>query len=181
MGWELGRCIDDQDADRLRTLRDQAVALVVAAQDPDGYLDTWFQLRPGEARFTDLAAAHELYCAGHLFQAAVALWRGAGDDRLLPVASRLADHIGDVFGPQGRPGVPGHPEVEMALVALYRPTGMDAYLDLARSFIDERGHGLVGEIHYGSRYRQDDETSLNGFSSTPLSPGSPLKVIRTST
>jgi DUF1680 family protein len=63
----------------------------------------------------------------------------------------------DVFGPQGRPGVPGHPEVEMALVELYRTTGMDAYLDLARSFIDERGHGLLGEIHYGSRYRQDDE------------------------
>jgi DUF1680 family protein len=157
VGWELGRGIEDDDASRLRMLGEQAISLIEGAQDQDGYLDTWFQVRAPEARFTDLPAAHELYCAGHLFQAAVALFRGTGDERLLAVACRLADHIGGVFGPGRRKGVPGHPEVEMALVELYRTTGKDAYLELARFFIDERGHRLLGEVHYGSRYRQDDE------------------------
>ena len=157
VGWELGRGIDDDHAARLRVLADQAIALVERAQDGDGYLDTWFQVRAPDLRFTDLPAAHELYCAGHLFQAAVAWWRGVGDDRLLAVAGRLADHIGGVFGPERRQGLPGHPEVEMALVELYRTTGKQAYLDLARFFVDERGHRLLGEVHYGARYRQDDE------------------------
>jgi uncharacterized protein len=157
VGWELGRGVEDDAAARVRSLADQAISLVEKAQDADGYLDTWFQVRTAQERFTDLAAAHELYCAGHLFQAAIALQRGAGDERLLAVARRLADHIGEVFGPGRRNGVPGHPEIEMALVELYRTTGEIAYLNLARFFIDERGHRLVGEGHYGSRYRQDDE------------------------
>lgn len=157
VGWELGRGVEDDAAARIRSLADQAISLVEGAQDADGYLDTWFQVRTTEERFTDLAAAHELYCAGHLFQAAIALKRGAGDERLLTVARRLADHIGGIFGPGRRNGVPGHPEIEMALVELYRATGEIAYLDLARFFIDERGHRLLGEGHYGSRYRQDDE------------------------
>jgi DUF1680 family protein len=157
VGWELGRGVEDDAAARIRSLADQAISLVEGAQDADGYLDTWFQVRTTEERFTDLAAAHELYCAGHLFQAAIALQRGAGDERLLTVARRLADHIGGIFGPGRRNGVPGHPEIEMALVELYRATGEVAYLNLARFFIDERGHRLLGEGHFGSRYRQDDE------------------------
>jgi DUF1680 family protein len=156
VGWELGRGVDDDHGEQLRALVDQGIALVEGAQAEDGYLDTWFQVRASVPRFTDLPAAHELYCAGHLFQAAVALQRSLGDERLLAVACRLADHIGGLFGPDRRQGVPGHPEVEMALVELYRTTGEDAYLELARFFIDERGHRLLGEVHYGSRYRQDD-------------------------
>jgi len=109
VGWELGRGIDDDHAARLRVLADQAIALVERAQDGDGYLDTWFQVRAPDLRFTDLPAAHELYCAGHLFQAAVAWWRGVGDDRLLAVAGRLADHIGGVFGPERARACPGTP------------------------------------------------------------------------
>jgi DUF1680 family protein len=115
VGWELGRSRQDGHAEVLRSLADQVIDLVRAAQAPDGYLDTWFQVKAPGARFTDLAAAHELYCAGHLFEAAVA-WERAGDGRLLEVATRFADHIGTIFGPGLRIGVPGHPEIELALV-----------------------------------------------------------------
>ena len=80
-----------------------------------------------------------------------------GDGQLLMVAQRFADHLCQVFGPERLHGVPGHPEVEMALVELYRVTGERRYLDLALYFIDARGHRLLGEVHYGARYRQDDE------------------------
>jgi uncharacterized protein len=156
-GWELGRGIDDEHTSALSARVSEAVSLVQAAQAPDGYLDTWFQLRAPSARFTDLPAAHELYCAGHLMQAAVALHRALGDDRLLAVARGFAGYLAQVFGPSGLHGVPGHPEVEMALVELYRATLEQRYLDLARYFVDARGHRLLGEIHHGSRYRQDDE------------------------
>jgi DUF1680 family protein len=158
VGWELGRVgpEDGGGADLLRSYADHAISLVQNAQAPDGYLNTWFQLRAPDARFTDLAAAHELYCAGHLFQAAVAWRRSLQDDRLLDVATRFADYIASIFGPGKRKGVPGHPEVEMALVELYRSTGPTRYLDLARFFIDERGYQILGTEHYGPRYRQDD-------------------------
>ena len=156
-GWELGRGIDDEHTSALSARVSEAISLVQAAQAPDGYLDTWFQLRAPSARFTDLPAAHELYCAGHLMQAAVALYRGLGDDRLMTVARGFADYLAQVFGPSGLHGVPGHPEVEMALAELYRVTLEQRYLDLAQYFVDARGHRLLGEVHHGSRYRQDDE------------------------
>ena len=157
VGWELGRlAAEDGGAEQLRLIADRVIHLVEAAQAPDGYLQTWFQLRAPDQRFTDLAAAHELYCAGHLFQAAVGQLRGVGDERLLGVATRFADYIASVFGPGRRDGVPGHPEVEMALVELYRATGTARYLELARFFIDRRGYELLGQVHYGPRYRQDD-------------------------
>ncbi|MFE9426437.1 glycoside hydrolase family 127 protein [Kitasatospora sp. NPDC006697] len=120
------------------------VALLAAAQEESGYLNSWFQVtRPGE-RFTDLRWGHELYCAGHLIQAAVALHRSTGDTGLLAVAIRFADHIDAVFGP-GKPidGVCGHAEIETALVELYRETWERRYLDLAQYFVDRRGHGLL--------------------------------------
>jgi DUF1680 family protein len=134
---------------------DHIVSLVAAAQQPDGYLNTWFQLVKDGERYQDLRWGHELYCAGHLIQAAVAHHRATGRTELLDVARRFADHVDSVFGPPGSgkeiDGIDGHPEVETALVELYRETGERRYLDLAGYFVDRHGHGLLG----GEAYCQD--------------------------
>ncbi|MBV9171853.1 MAG: glycoside hydrolase family 127 protein, partial [Chloroflexi bacterium] len=148
-----------QARDRLRTeLReqaDQAIALVQAAQQADGYLDSYYQVVAPERRWQELNTGHELYCAGHLAQAAVAWHRYAKDDRLLEVVRRVFDHVLSIFGTGKRVGVPGHPEVELALVDLYRTTGERRYLELAQFFVDHRGHGLLGERLGGAAYFQD--------------------------
>lgn len=130
---------------------DDAVALIAAAQKPDGYVDTFYQLGDYEKRWTNITHNHELYCAGHMFQAAVAHFRATGKRSFLDVARRLADHIDLVFGPGRKQAAPGHPEIEMGLVELYRVTGEKRYLDAARFFIDTRGRGTIG----GSPYHQD--------------------------
>jgi uncharacterized protein len=139
---------------RLERMVDDVIAEIAAAQQPDGYLDTYHQLGAGGERWTELARTHELYCAGHLFQAAVAHNRSTGRTQLLEIARRFADHICDTFGPDEsgkRPGTDGHPEVEMGLVELARETGERRYLAQARYFLEARGHGLAG----GDEYRQD--------------------------
>jgi uncharacterized protein len=153
VGWELGRQHDPDP--ELARQADEAIALVAAAQEDDGYLNSYYQVaQPGE-RFSNLAHDHELYCAGHLIQAAVAHSRARRDDRLLETAERLARHIDEVFRIAGRPGTPGHPEIETALVELYRLTGRRRHLALAQYFIDHRGHGLLGPGHFGASYFQD--------------------------
>ena len=107
--------------------------------------------------FTDLQWGHELYVAGHLIQAAVAWKRGLGDDRLLRIAERFVGRIDDELGPGRRELVCGHPEIEMALVELYRTTNQERYLALARTLVERRGHGLLGAGLHGSRYWQDHE------------------------
>lgn len=156
VGWELGRDGSGNEAQVLRRMADHAITVIEQAQAPDGYLDSWFQLNAPQQRFTDLAASHELYCAGHLLQAGVAWHESLDDDRLLRVAQRFADCIGSVFGPGGRDGIPGHPGIETALVSLYRATGERRYLELAEYFIDQRGHGMLAGAEFGPRYRQDD-------------------------
>jgi hypothetical protein len=133
-------------------LRDTS-ALIAAAQEADGYLNTHF--RDPASRFTDMAHGHELYCAGHLIQAAIAQQRATGDSQLAGVATRFADYLCSVFGPAGRPAIPGHPEIETALIELARLTGRARYLDLARYFIDHRGLGLLAWSRYGPAYYQD--------------------------
>ena len=95
----------------------------------------------GAAQFTNLTWGHELYCAGHLIQAAVAQHRATGDRELLEVAVRFADLLATTFGPGKRSELDGHPLIEMALVELYRETGATRYLELARHFVEARGHG----------------------------------------
>ncbi|NYJ32007.1 hypothetical protein HNR17_002780 [Galbitalea soli] len=152
MAWELGRMPDPALERRYHAL----VARVAAAQEPDGYLHTSFG-RPGQpARFSNLEWGHELYCFGHLIQAAVARLRTGHDDALPAVARRLADHVWDVFGPGGRVAVCGHPEIEPALAELARATGEPRYLELARLFVERRGTGTLGPIAYGAEYFQDD-------------------------
>lgn len=119
----------------------EVVQLVVAAQQEDGYLNTYFtQVRP-EARWTNLRDEHELYCAGHLIEAAVAHHAATGSHLLLDAACRFADYIGTVFGaqPHRRKGYPGHEEIELALIKLHHATGKRDYLDLALYFVNERG------------------------------------------
>ncbi|MCX4765595.1 glycoside hydrolase family 127 protein [Streptomyces sp. NBC_01275] len=152
--WQLAQRTPEDDGPLAADV-ERIVSLVVGAQQPDGYLNTWFQLLKGGERYRDLRWGHELYCAGHLIQAAVAHHRATGRSELLDVAVRFADHIDSVFGlpGSGKPidGVDGHPEVETALVELYRETGERRYLDLAGYFVDRFGHGLLG----GEAYCQD--------------------------
>ena len=154
--WTLAEGSDPE----LERMVDTAITEVEDAQRPDGYLNTYFTFERATKRWTDFDL-HEMYCAGHLFQAAVAHFRATGSERLLDVATRFADHICDTFGPEEdkRHAVDGHEEVEMALVELFRVTGERRYLEGAQYFIDVRGHGLLGRP-YGQHepsYSQDHE------------------------
>ena len=120
---------------------DAVIAEIAAAQQPDGYLDTYFMFEREKDRYTNLKDMHEIYCGGHLIQAAVAHHRATGKTALLDVACRLADHWFALFGPGKRDAACGHPEAEMALVELCRETGSPDYLTLAKRMIDVRGQG----------------------------------------
>lgn len=124
----------------------EVIDIIQPAQGNDGYLNTYFQKENAGKRWTDLDHMHELYCAGHLFQAAVAHHRSTGSDRLLNIACKYADYICDIFGPGKKEGHPGHPEIEMALIELYRETGLRHYLDTAVFFIDHAGGKEMREI-----------------------------------
>jgi len=151
--WELGREGDPT----LAALADEAIGLIQAAQRSDGYLNSFVQVVAPGREYQDLAWGHELYCVGHLIQAAVAWQRAMGDERLLQVAVRAADSVDRVLGPSGREGVDGHPEIEMALVELHRATAESRYLELAARMINLRGHGALGTGRFGPAYWQDHE------------------------
>ena len=125
----------------LEKTADEVIELLAQAQCDDGYLNTWYSVKEPGLRWTNVAECHELYCAGHLFEAAVAFFNATGKRRLLEIACRFADHIATVFGPgEGQlRGYPGHPEVELALMRLYEVTGQPRYQALAQFFLDERG------------------------------------------
>ncbi len=150
-GWELGRAWDDD----IGKAADEAIDLVARAQRDDGYLNTFVQVLKGGRTYADLHWGHELYCFGHLIQAAVAWHRAVGDDRLLGIATRAASHVDAALGPGGRPGIDGHPGIEMALVELYRVTGEERWLRLASDFLQRRGRGLLGQARFGAAYWQD--------------------------
>lgn len=154
LSWEIGRSGDDALEARLRRI----VARVGAAQEADGYLNTQFG-RPGqEPRWSDLEWGHELYCLGHLFQAAVARerTRPGADDGLRGIAVRAADLVCDVFEDGGIESVCGHAEVEVGLAELARVTGSGRYAAMARTFVERRGHGTLRDIEWGRSYFQDD-------------------------
>ena len=138
----------------LREAADSAIRLIGQAQTPEGYLNTYYQTHPDEKRFSNLQNNHELYCAGHLIEAAVAFAQAVGDTRLLDVARRYADLIDRVFGPEEGKlhGYPGHEIIEMALVRLFRLTGEERYLRLARYFIDQRGQA---PLYFEEEARRD--------------------------
>ena len=131
------------------------IAEIAAAQDADGYLNTYFSLERKPERFSNLKDMHEIYCAGHLLQGAVAHHRATGKTSFLDVARRLADHLYDTFGPGKRIGACGHEEAEMALVELFRETGEGRYLELSELMIEARGQ--KPPVLGGSPYHQDHE------------------------
>ena len=152
VAWELAR---DPNTE-LEQIADASIELIAAAQGDDGYVNSYYQVVEPDNRWRNLKDGHELYCAGHLIQAAVAHLRATGDDKLLHVARRFADYVGSVFGPGKRAGTPGHPEIEMALVELYRQTRDQRYLELANFFLDQRGQGVLGAEGYRNpAYYQD--------------------------
>ena len=153
IGWELANDPGPRSRATLTEFAATAIDLLAMAQQPDGYLNSYVQAS-GEPRYSRLAVSHEMYCAGHLIQAAIAFRRGTGDSRLLAIAARFADQLVSEFAGREK-GLDGHPIIETALAELYRETGHHAYLDLARQFTDQRGHGLAGDSGMGRRYLQD--------------------------
>ncbi|HKJ68420.1 MAG TPA: glycoside hydrolase family 127 protein [bacterium] len=142
----------------LETYLDSVITLIAGAQEEDGYLYTMRTVGPlsdaaGETRWSYLQHSHELYNVGHMYEAAVAYYRATGKRSLLDVAIKNADLIDSVFGPEKKRDVPGHEEIEIGLIKLYRITGEKRYLDLAKFFLEERGRAHGREL-YG-RYCQD--------------------------
>jgi DUF1680 family protein len=122
----------DADKQKLRGDIESLTTHILGAQEPSGYLNTYYVGDKVHLRFTELTRSHEDYCLGHLLQAGIAYYRATGSRRLLDAGIRFADYVVDNFGPAKRPFVTGHPELEMALVELYRTTGQTKYLDFAR-------------------------------------------------
>ena len=137
----VGYSLTQHPDPELEKIADDAIQIVCAAQQDDGYLDTYYILNGKDKIFSNLKDNHELYCLGHLLEGAVAYYQATGKDQLLNTACRYADYVADYFGPEeGKcKGYPGHEIAEMALVRLYETTKNDKYLKLAKYFIDERG------------------------------------------
>ena len=138
---------------------DEWIGKIAAAQQPDGYINTYYTLTGLENRWDDMDK-HEMYCAGHMIEAGVAYFEATGKRTLLDVGIRMADHMMEVFGPGKRDWVPGHEEIELALVKLFRTTGKRKYLEFADWLLGERGRGLGSKGKSGKKwnpiYYQDE-------------------------
>ncbi len=131
---------------------ERLTGIIHDAQEPSGYLNTYWSEERTPRRFTEMTGSHELYCMGHLLQAAIAYYRATGDRKLLDVGIRFANYMVDNFGPQKRPALTGHSEFEMALVELYRTTDDRRYLDFAGYLLSgverERLHLRDSQVSY---------------------------------
>lgn len=132
-------CLAQNPDAELEKRCDEIIELIGEAQHEDGYLNTYFTVKEPDKRWTNLHEAHELYCAGHMIEAAVAYAECTGKKRLLEIMCRMADHIYRHFIEEGAEGYPGHPEIELALMRLYRCTKDERYRELALHFINVRG------------------------------------------
>lgn len=133
---------------------------IAATQQPDGYLNTFYSITAPDKKWSDMGM-HEMYCIGHLIEAAVAFYNATGNEKLLNVAIKAANNIDSQFGPGKRHWVEGHQEIELALIKLYHATKDAKYLNLSNWLLEERGHGYgVGGIwdrkDWGTKYCQDD-------------------------
>jgi len=149
---------------QLRQRVDGILDRILAAQQKDGFLISYYIVQQQDKRWEDLRLEHQMYNAGHFFELAVAHAQLTGDPKVLNAAKRFADHIDGIFGPGKRYDVDGHQEVELALIKLYRATGERRYLELARFFLDERGYA-----HGSERKPFDPKTAV-----MPVKPDGPL-------
>jgi uncharacterized protein len=147
--------LQHNDDPQLMERVDSIVDRIIAAQQPDGYMISYFIVNGLDQKWDGLRLEHQMYNAGHFFEMAIEHYRLTDDSKALDAAIKFADHIDDTFGPEKIYDVDGHQEVELALVKLYRATGEQRYLDLARFFLDERGH-------------------LHGTERAPFPPAGPL-------
>lgn len=165
VGWDLALGASPE----LGSITDELIGVLADAQAQDGYLNSFVQAGLAK-RWGNLVNGHELYCIGHLIQAGIAHHRGTGRDELVTIARRAADCVVTDFGEGRRDDTDGHPEIEMALVELYRETGEESYLDLAQQLVDARGHGVFNRdptAYFDLAYYQDatpvrDETTVVG-------------------
>ena len=127
------------DSPELRKAMDETIRCIERAQESDGYINTYFQLTHPDMKWRNLNAMHEMYCGGHLIEAGIAVFECTGDQRLLDVGIRFADHVASLFGPGKRSGSCGHQEIELALIKLSDTTKNQSYRDLAEWMIEERG------------------------------------------
>ena len=149
---------------------DAIIDTIAKAQQEDGYLNTYFTVKEPEKRWQNLLECHELYCAGHMMEAAVAYYEATGKDKLLHVMERMAHHIAERFGADKERGIPGHQEIEIGLMKMYKTTRKQEYKDLARYFIDERGRNpdyfkeeleKRGWVHFGQYGMDAEDTQYN--------------------
>jgi DUF1680 family protein len=144
--------LESEDRPDLRATFDRLTDEILAAQEPSGYLNTYYVDERKDKRFAEMYRSHELYCLGHLLQAAIAYYRATGNRKLLDGGIRFVNYMVGNFGPSKRPALTGHPEFEMALVELYRTTGDRKYLDFAGYLLSgvesERLHLTDGQVRY---------------------------------
>lgn len=125
--------------ENLEKLADELIDMIANAQDTDGYLNTYYTIKDKDKRWTNLLEGHELYCSGHLIEAACAYYEVTGKRKFLDVMLKNVKHIYNHFVTENHEGCPGHPEIELALVKLYRATGDETCLKLAEHFVNVRG------------------------------------------
>lgn len=150
--------INNPDSE-LEKKADEWIDKFAAAQQPDGYINTYYTLTGLDKRWTNMDK-HEMYCAGHMIEAAVAYYQATGKKKLLDVSTRMADHMISIFGPGKRHWIAGHEEIELALVKLYQVTKDSKYLNFANWLLEERGHGYGSKGNEGTWdpvYYQDDK------------------------
>ena len=134
---------------------DGVIDIIEKAQEEDGYLNTYFSIEEPDKRWTNVLECHELYCAGHFIEGAVAYYKATGKEKVYQIACRLADHLSTVFGPEEGKlhGYPGHQEIELALLRLYDLSGDESHLKLAEYFIEARGTNSFFEEEFEKRDR----------------------------
>ena len=145
----VGYLLQNEKDENLEKIADEVIDLLEKAQLADGYLNTYYTLKEPENRWTNLGECHELYCAGHLIEGAIAYYEATGKRKILDIVIKYADYIDETFGPNPEQikGYDGHQEIELALVKLYVTTGNEKYLKLSRFFLEERGQTKNGHFY----------------------------------